>query len=70
MKEIPLSKFVQSHGQTATAKKLGVTQGAVMQMLRSKRDITIVESHDGLSAYEIKPVGNTQRESLNRVRKR
>jgi predicted transcriptional regulator len=58
MNEIPLSEFVAEHGQKITANLLGVTQGAVWQMLNSSRSITVVKSPDGdISAYEKKPVG-------------
>ena len=58
MKERTLSEFVEEHGQTATAEKLGVTQGAVWQMLKNKRAIYVVETSNGqLNAFEKKPVG-------------
>ncbi len=57
MVEIPLLKFVETHGQARTAEMLGVTQSAVSQMIKSKRQI-IVQQHDGsVSAYERKPIG-------------
>lgn len=58
MNEISLSDFVAENGQKRTADMLGVTQGAVWQMLNSDRLITVVISDKGaISAFEKKPVG-------------
>lgn len=58
MNEIPLSEYVEKHGQTQTAIGLGVSQGAVWQMLQNERCIFVVESESGhISAYERKPIG-------------
>lgn len=58
MNEIPLHQYVDTHGQTATARQLGVTQGAVWQMVKSKRLIFVVEHPGGeISAYEKKQLG-------------
>ncbi len=58
MKERTLSNFVKEHGQTATAEKLGLTQGAVWQMLKNERSVYVVETSNGqLDAFEKKPVG-------------
>ena len=58
MKETTLEKYVQQHGQTATAKDLGLTQGAVWQMLRAKRAVFVYQNSNGqLEAFEKKPVG-------------
>lgn len=61
MNEKPLHKYVEEHGQTETARRLDVSQGAVWQMLKSGRDITIVDNGDGsISAYEKKPIGGNK----------
>lgn len=58
MNETNLYAYVEKHGQTATAKKLGLTQGSIWQMLKGGRDIIITENPDGtISAYEKKPIG-------------
>ena len=58
MKEITLQEYIKDHGQTATALRLGLTQGAIWQMIDNDRDITITEKNDGsVSAYERKPIG-------------
>ena len=40
---------------------LGVTQGAVSQMLNSERDIRVRKSDDGYQAVEIRPVGSRRK---------
>ena len=55
MNEISLTKYVQTHGQTLTAERLGTTQGAIFQALRANREIYIAESARGITAYEVKP---------------
>ncbi len=58
MNERTLADYVEEHGQTATALKFRLTQGAVWQMLRAQRAIFVVELPGGqLEAYEKKPVG-------------
>lgn len=58
MIECSLKQFVDENGQTMTASKLGLTQGAIWQMIRSGRQITVVKSDLGyVSAYEKKVVG-------------
>ncbi len=58
MTEKTLNDYVEENGQTATALKLGITQGAVWQMLRAERAIFLVELPSGqLEAFEKKPVG-------------
>ena len=59
MTEFTLLKYVDTHGQTETANRLGITQGAVWQMLKSGRSILVTESDDGeVQGWERKPVGN------------
>jgi len=58
MSEITLNEYIEIHGQTATAKKLGITQGAIWQMVKNGRDITVVDVGDGeIKAYEKKYIG-------------
>lgn len=58
MSEVSLAEYVQEHGQTTTAERLGLTQGAIWQMLRSERDIVVREGDDGsLEAIERKRIG-------------
>jgi len=59
MTEFTLLQYVDTHGQTETANRLGITQGAVWQMLKSGRSILVTESDDGrVEGWERKPVGN------------
>ncbi len=58
MKKHTLVKYVEKHGQTATSKALGITQGAVWRMINSGREITIHEEKDGsVVAFERKQIG-------------
>lgn len=56
MKDIPLTEYVELHGQGETARRLGITQGAVWQMLRANRQIYVKEALT-VEAYEVKPIG-------------
>ena len=50
-----------SIGQVEIAKRLNLkTQSAVSQMLASNRDIFIIETSDGLLAYEVKQIGGNR----------
>ena len=56
--EMTLREFVEEHSQERVAAMMGVTQGAVSQMLRSERDIRVAEDGEqGYRFFEIKPVG-------------
>jgi hypothetical protein len=58
---VTLQEFVTTHKQRAAAALLGVTQGAVSQMLNSDREIYIEYLSDGTCrAYEQKPVGRSR----------
>jgi len=60
MSEIELTELLRRPGQTqaGVASRLGVTQGAVSQMVQAKRRVFVVQHPDGrLEAYEKKPVG-------------
>ena len=55
MSKTPLDDYQRAHGQSATARAVGVTQGAIWQMLKSKREIYVVEHDDGtVELQEIK----------------
>ncbi|MEO4014797.1 Cro/CI family transcriptional regulator [Pseudomonas rossensis] len=56
MERIPLADFCEAHGQTAAAKKLCITQGALSKALRIGRKVDVITHRDGsFSAEEIKP---------------
>ena len=52
--------------QTKIASQLGVTQGAISQATQNKRNIFVVEDDQGISAFEVKPVFNTNPD-LNKI---
>lgn len=54
-----LKQVMSSSRQSKIATQLGVTQGAISQANSKQRNIFIVENDDGVSAFEIKPVFNT-----------
>lgn len=55
MTDIHISEFVKGRTQEEVAEILGVTQGAVHQMLKAKREIYFELLEDGsYSHYEIK----------------
>jgi len=55
MNKYTLKNYCELNTQGAAAKALGVTQGAVWQMLRDDREIYITDSGDGnFSSYEVK----------------
>lgn len=54
----PLKEFAAGKKQPVIADLLGVTQGAVSQMLNSDRDIRVRQCEGGgYQALEIRPVG-------------
>lgn len=58
---VSLAAFIKGKSQAEVAEMIGVTQGAVSQMLRSRRDIRIRgNSKDGYEAFEIRVVGARQ----------
>jgi len=66
MNKITLKDFVSKYGQKSTGQLIGVTQGAVGQMLQNRREIYMVERADGLiEAWEWKPIGNAQLKDSN-----
>ena len=57
---IPLKDFAAGRSQEQIAVALGVTQGSVSQMLKSKRKIWVRALADGrFQAYELKLVGRS-----------
>jgi len=59
MKEIPLHKYIEIHGQTGLAKLVGLTQGAVYQMTISKRNIFVLENDTEAALFETKQIGKS-----------
>ena len=58
MSSVTLSKFVEEHGQTKAGEMLGVTQGAIWQMLKAERKVYVREIFPGqFEAEEVKPIG-------------
>lgn len=63
----PLKDFAKGRTQPQIAELLGITQGAVSQMLNSSRDIRIRDCGDGsYQALEIKPIGRSRNLQLDR----
>lgn len=59
MKKIPLSEFIEIHGQTGLAKLVGLTQGAVYQMTQSQRNIFVIENDTEAALFETKQIGKS-----------
>jgi len=58
MQKIPLSKYLEQKTQAEVATEIGVTQGAVWQMVRAGRQIELTIYDDGrIEAHEIKALG-------------
>ena len=60
MKKIPLEKYLSTPGNTQTglAKKAGLTQGAIFQMVRAGRNIFVIPQADGsVELEEVKRLG-------------
>lgn len=56
MKKTPLPELVERIGQSAAAKRLGVSAPAISKALRAAREILVTEHEDGtLTAEEIRP---------------
>lgn len=59
---VPLKEFAVGKKQPTIASLLGVTQGAVSQMLNSKRNIWVRECEGGgFQAVELRPVGSRRK---------
>ena len=66
MDKITLKDFVAEHGQRGAGQLIGVTQGAVGQMVQNRREIYIVERADGqVEAREWKLIGNARFKDSN-----
>ncbi|MEQ4198773.1 Cro/CI family transcriptional regulator [Pseudomonas syringae] len=56
MNRIPLTEFVESHGQDKAAQYLGLSQGGISKALRADRQVfVLVEPNGAYRAEEIKP---------------
>ena len=62
MKTVRLDEYTKGLKQDEAAKRLGVSQGALSQMLSSDREIFVELINDEISrAFEIKPVGQKRK---------
>lgn len=63
MIELSLKEFLAQGTQKEVAEQLGVTQGAISQMLAAGRDVRIRVDAKGriVSAHEVKPLGRSSR---------
>ncbi|MEE5149076.1 Cro/CI family transcriptional regulator [Pseudomonas alliivorans] len=56
MNRIPLTEFVENHGQDKAAQYLGLSQGGISKALRADRQVFVLILADGAyRAEEIKP---------------
>ena len=61
MQKIPLNEYLERKTQAEVAAEIGVTQGAVWQMVRAGRKIELTIHDDGrVEAHEIKPLGKSK----------
>lgn len=61
MKKMSLTEYLNTRKQADVAADIGVTAGAVWQMVRSGRQIDVTIHDDGrVEAHEIKPLGKTR----------
>lgn len=59
---IPLREFAKGKSQIEVAELLGVTQGAVSQMMLGERDIRVVRDSEGKhSGIEIRRIGSRRK---------
>ncbi|MEM1191529.1 MAG: Cro/CI family transcriptional regulator [Pseudomonadota bacterium] len=56
MEKRSLQDYVEEHGQTTTARRAGLTQGAIWQMLNSDRQIFVDEDGQTVSLSELKEI--------------
>ena len=57
MTQKTLSEYVGAHGQTETARRAGLTQGSIWQMLQAEREILVTENKDGtVTLKEVKTI--------------
>lgn len=61
---IPLSEFAKGKSQVEVAEILGVTQGAISQMILSGRDIRVINDVDGRpEGFEIRRIGSRRKKA-------
>lgn len=59
----PLREYVAGKSQVKVAEQLGVTQGAISQMLLSGRDVRVVIDGSGKAeGYELRRVGSRRKQ--------
>ncbi len=59
----PLREYVTGKSQVEVAEKLGVTQGAISQMLLSGRDVRVVIDDSGKAeGYELRRIGSRRKQ--------
>jgi len=60
---IPLREFAKGKSQIEVAELLGVTQGAISQMMLSGRDIRVVSDSAGKpEGFEIRRIGSRRKQ--------
>lgn len=61
MRKISLNEYLKEKTQDEVASEIGVTQGAIWQMVRANRQIELTIHDDGrVEAHEIKPIGRAR----------
>lgn len=61
---IPLCEFAKGRSQVEVAEILGVTQGAISQMILSGRDVRVVHGSDGRpEGFEIRRIGSRRKKT-------
>jgi len=59
MNRYTLESYLENHSQNSLAEAVGISQGAVSKMLRTGRNITVVELSSGqIQLIEERPIGN------------
>lgn len=59
---VPLREFAKGKSQVEVAELLGVTQGAISQMMLSGRDVRVVSGSDGKpEGFEIRRIGSRRK---------
>jgi len=46
-----LAQYLETTTQNAVAEQLGVTQGAIYQMIKTKRNVTVIQNEDGTTDF-------------------
>ena len=61
---VPLSEFAKGKSQVEVAELLGVTQGAISQMMLSGRDVRVLSGADGRpEGFEIRRIGSRRKKA-------